>query len=135
MIFFSNGTVLVRIRKFVPSIPSSIEQASSLSIFFFTLYTTIPHQKLVLGHEETCFVKDHSNSKNKYSEDGIIKMLESQVDNIFVVFAGKVFPAVGIPMGTNFSSLLAVIFLYSYEVEFILSLLSTGKPVSISVHR
>ena len=38
----------------------------------------------------------------KYSEDDIIKMLEFLVDNIFVVFAGKVFQqTVGISMGTN----------------------------------
>ena len=119
---------------------------------FFVQYTTIPHQKLkerltsiirnafifkngnrrykylVLGHEETYFVKEHSDSKNKYSEDNIIKMLEFLVDNIFVVFAGKVFQqTVGIPMGTNCAPLLADIFLYSYEADFIQSLLSTGK--------
>ena len=50
------------------------------------------------------------------------------LDNIFVVFGGKVFQQiVGIPMGTNCAPLLAGIFLYSYEVEFIQSLLSTGK--------
>ena len=55
-------------------------------------------------------------------------MLEFLVDNIFVVFVGKVFKQiVGIPMGTNCASLLADIFLYSYEAEFIQSLLSTGK--------
>ena len=55
-------------------------------------------------------------------------MLEFLVDNIFVVFAGKVFQqTVGIPMGTNCAPLLADIFLYSYEAEFIQSLLSTGK--------
>ena len=43
-------------------------------------------------------------------------MLEFLVDNIFVVFAGKVFQQiVGIPMGTNCAPLLADIFLYSYE--------------------
>ena len=43
-------------------------------------------------------------------------------------FAGKVLQhTVGVPMGTNCAPLLAVIFLYSYEVEFIQSLLSTGK--------
>ena len=63
-----------------------------------------------------------------YSEDDIIKMLEFLVDNIFVVFAGKVFQQiVGIPMGTNCAPLLADIFLYSYEAEFIQSLLSTGR--------
>ena len=57
-------------------------------------------------------------------------MLEFLVDNIFVVFAGKVFQQIiGIPMGTNCAPLLADIFLYSYEAEFIqsLSLLSAGK--------
>ena len=55
-------------------------------------------------------------------------MLEFLVDNIFVVFVGKVFQQiVGIPMGTNCAPLLADIFLYSYEAEFIQSLLSNGK--------
>ena len=73
-------------------------------------------------------VKEHSDSKNKYTEEDIIKMLEFLVDNIFVVFAGKVFQQiVGIPMGTNCAPLLADIFLYSYEAEFMQSLLSAGK--------
>ena len=82
---------------------------------------------LVIGHEEIYFVKEHSDSKNKYAEDDFIKMLEFLADNIFVVFPGKVFQqAVGIPMGKNCSPLLADIFLYSYEADFIQSLLSTG---------
>ena len=52
-------------------------------------------------------------------------MLEFLVDNFFVVFAGNVFQQ--IPMGTNCAPLLADIFLYSYEAEFIQSLLSVGK--------
>ena len=122
------------------------------SFDFSTLYTTIPHQKLksrlatiirnsflhkngnrrykylVLGREGPYFVKEHSDAKNKYTEEDIIKMLEFLVDNIFVVFAGKVFQQiVGIPIGTNCAPLLADIFLYSYEAEFIQSLLSAGK--------
>ena len=43
-------------------------------------------------------------------------------------FAGKVFKqTVGIPMVTKCAPLLADIFLYPYESEFIQSLLSTGK--------
>ena len=73
-------------------------------------------------------VKEHSDSKNKYTEDDIINMLQFLVDNIFVVFGGKVFQQiVGIPMGTNCAPLLADILLYSYEEEFIQSLLSPGK--------
>ena len=59
-------------------------------------------------------MKVHSDSKNKYSEDDIFKMLEFLVDNIFVVFAGKVFKqTVGILMGTNCATLLADFFLCS----------------------
>ena len=63
----------------------------------------------------------------------IINMLEFLVDNIFVVFGVKVFQQiVGIPMGTNCAPLLSDIFLYSYEADFIQSLLSTGKEKHLS---
>ena len=93
---------------------STISHASS-PLIFFTLYTTIPRQKhksriatiirnsfihkngnrrykvLVLGREGPYFVKEHSDSKNKYTEDDIINMLVFLFDNIFVVLGGKVF--------------------------------------------
>ena len=121
------------------------------SFDFSTLYTIIPYQKLksrlatiirksfihkngnrrykflVLGREGPYFVKEHSDS------DDIINMLEFLVDNLFVVFGGKVFQQiVGIPMGTNCAPLLADIFLYSYEADFIQPLLSTGKKTLAS---
>ena len=66
---------------------------------------------------------EHSDYKSRYTKDDI-KMLEFLVDNIFVVFAGKVFQQiVGIPIETNFAPLLANIFLFSYEAEFIKYLL------------
>ena len=69
-----------------------------------------------------------SEKKNKYTEYDIIKMLEFLVDNILVVFGGKVFQhVIGIPMGKTCSPLLANIILYSKESKFIPSLLSTGK--------
>ena len=58
-------------------------------------------------------------------------MQEFLVDTIFVVFRGKFFrQIVGIPMDTNCSPLLADIFLYSYEAEFIQSVLSTKKKIA-----
>jgi hypothetical protein len=42
------------------------------------------------------------------------------IDNIFVSFGGTVFQqVVGIPMGTNFVPLLADLFVYSNESEFL----------------
>ena len=55
-------------------------------------------------------------------------MLEFLVDNIFMVFGGKFLQQiVRIPKGTNCALLLAYIFLYSFDAEFIQSLLSNGK--------
>jgi hypothetical protein len=51
-------------------------------------------------------------------------MLGFLVDNISVVFEDLVFQqSVGIPMGTNCATLLADLFSYSYEAEFVLKLL------------
>ena len=57
-------------------------------------------------------------------------MLEYLIDNIFVEFGGRIFQqTIGIPMGTtcNCAPLLADLFLYSYEAEFIQSLFKAGK--------
>ena len=48
------------------------------------------YKYLVLGHEEASLERNTLTPKTKYSEDDIIKMLEFLVDNIFMVFAGKV---------------------------------------------
>ena len=77
-----------------------------------------------MGYEKSYFVRNHTDSTKKYSEVDIVRMLEFLIDNIFVEFGGRVFQqTVGIPMGTNCAPLLADLFLYSYEAEFIQGLL------------
>ena len=119
---------------------------------FSTLYTTIPHSKLkdklrelvqlcfikkngqrrykylVLGRDRSYFVKHHSDSTKKFSETDIYNMLKFLIDNIFVMFGGHVFQqTVSIPMGTNCAPLLADLFLYSYEADFIQGLLKKNE--------
>ena len=90
--------------------------------------TLLIYKYFVLGREGPYFVKEHSDSKSKYTEKDIINMLEFLVDNIFVLFAGKVFyQIIGIPRGTDCAPLLADLFLYSYQAEFIQSLLLAGR--------
>ena len=50
-------------------------------------------------------------------------MLDFFIDNIFVQFGGQVFQPIGIPMGTNFASLLADLFLHPYEANFLQGIL------------
>ena len=50
------------------------------------------------------------------------------IDNIFVIIGGRVFQkTVGIPIGTNGAPLLADLFLYSYEADFIQGLLKKNE--------
>ena len=55
-------------------------------------------------------------------------MIKFWVDNIYVRFGGQLFrQMVGIPIGTNCALLLADLFLYSYENEFLDKLIKEGK--------
>ena len=57
---------------------------------------------------------------NMYTADNICKMIEFLIDNICVQFGGRLFrQVIGIPMGTNCAPLLADLFPYSYENEFL----------------
>jgi hypothetical protein len=94
----------------------SISSCNSIKTFYFsTLYTTIPHSKLkdtlrelvqlcfikkndqrrykylVQGKDRSYFVKHHSDSTKRFSETDIFNMLEFLIDNIFVMFDGRVF--------------------------------------------
>jgi hypothetical protein len=53
----------------------------------------------------------------------VISMLEFLIDNIFISIGGTLFQqVVSIPMGTNCGPLLADLFSYSYESEFLQNL-------------
>jgi len=74
------------------------------------------------------FVKDHTNSKKKYTEDDIVNMINILTDNIFIEFGGRIFQqTVGIPLETNCAPLLADLFLHSYEAEFVQELRKRRK--------
>ena len=74
------------------------------------------------------FVKDHFDVHTKYSEVDVIKMLEFLIDKIYMQFSEQIFQqTVGIPMGTNCTPLLADLYLYGYEADFIQGLLKAGK--------
>jgi hypothetical protein len=66
----------------------------------------------------------------------VISMLEFLIDSIFVSFGGILFQQViGIPMGTNCAPLLADLFLYSYESEFLQKLVCRWPAETVSLQR
>ena len=130
-----------------------VRTATSVQTFdFSTLYTSIPHDLLKsrisnlvhnafrkkdgsvrythskVTREKGYFTHDiNGGGDNMYTADNICKMIEFLIDNIFVQFGGRLFrQVIGIPMGTNCAPLLADLFLYSYENEFLDIMIRSG---------
>jgi len=81
---------------------------------------------LVVNGFNAYFVKTHSECKTKYNEDEFNNMVNFLID-VFVEFGGRLYQqTIGIPMGTNCAPLLADLFLYTYEAEFMQQLLHQG---------
>ena len=130
-----------------------VHRAASIQTFdFSTLYTSIPHDllksrmnsiinnafkykngatqytQIKVGMNKSYLTSDPLNGDNKYTANDICKMTEFLVDNIYVRSGGQLFQQmVGIPMGTYCAPLLADLFLYSYENEFLYKLIKEGK--------
>jgi hypothetical protein len=91
-----------------------------IDICFLNENGTRKYKFLVIGEQDTYFVRHHSDSPYKYSEADIKSMLGFLVENMYVLLGDQVFQQpVGIPMDTNCAPLLAYLFLYSYEAEFV----------------
>jgi hypothetical protein len=82
----------------------------------------------VLGRDRSYFVKHHSDSTKKFSETDIFNMLEFLIDTIFAMFGECVFQqTVDIPVSTYCAPLLADLFLYLYEADFIQGILKKNQ--------
>ena len=69
----------------------------------------------------------NGSGDNMCTVHNICKMIKFLIDNIFVQFGGLLFrQVIGIPMGTNCAPLLADLFLYSYENEFLDNMIKSG---------
>ena len=57
-------------------------------------------------------------------------MIDFPIDNMYIKISNHLFrQCIGIPMGTNCAPLLANLFLYSYEVEFLKSMKKSNKKL------
>ena len=123
-----------------------VRTATSVQTYDFSvLYTSIPHNLLksrITALIHNSFKRRNGSNRythikitsgkgyfidtinpgrdNLYTGDQICRMVEFLIDNIFVKFEGCPFrQVIWIPMGTNCAPLLADLFLYSYESEFL----------------
>ena len=146
MILFTKGTELIikNSNEVFNSIKSKIFKASELSTYdCSTLYTTLPHhlikdkridlinrtfirentQYLACNEECAFFTSDVYKNYNLWSCQNVCDALVYILDNIFIRFETKLYrQTIGISMGTNCSLLVADLFLFCYERDFMKSL-------------
>ena len=119
-------------------------RATSLSTYdFSTLYTTLPHnlikEKLInliewtfkregspyiaCNERQAFFTSEDTKRYKLWSCQNICEALIYLLDNIYIRFGTKLYRQfVGIPMGTNCAPLVADLFLFCYERDFMTSL-------------
>ena len=134
--------------------PLDVRTATLVQTFdFSTLYTSIPddllksrisnlvhnafrkkdgskrYTHIKVTRAKGYFTHDINGDRDgMYTADNICRMIEFSVDNIFVHFGRRLFrQVIGIPMGTNCAPLLADLFLYSYENEFLHNMIRSGN--------
>ena len=127
-------------------------RATSLSTYdFSTLYTTLPHnlikEKLInliewtfkregssyiaCNERQAFFTSEDTKRYKLWSCQNVCEALIYLLDNIYIRFGAKLYrQIIGIPMGTNCASLVADLFLFCYERDFITSL-SDAKQAEI----
>ena len=109
------------------------------SFDFSTLYTTLPHilikeklthlikwafkksdcQFICLNSYRSFFSNEKHKNYVNWTYFDMIMSLEFLIDNIFVRFGHSIYrQVIGIPMGTNCAPLIADLFLYCYESQF-----------------
>ena len=118
-------------------------RATSLSTYdFSTLYTTLPHnlikEKLInliewtfkregssyiaCNERQAFFTSEDTKRYKLWSCHNVCEALISLLDNIYIRFGTKLYrQIVGIPMGTNCAPLVADLFLFCYERDFMTS--------------
>ena len=119
-------------------------QASTVSTYdFSTLYTTLPHNLirnqlvdlientfrreealyLACNEERVFFASEEHKKYDLWSCQKVTDALIYLLDNIYIRFGSKLYRQnVGIPMGTNCAPLVADLFLFCYERDFMMSL-------------
>ena len=84
----------------------------------YSIYTVTDQSKFV-----HFFTSEKPKKNHAWSYKNVCDALTFLLDNIFIRFGTKLYrEVVGIPMGTNCAPLVAALFLFCYERDFIMSL-------------
>jgi hypothetical protein len=127
-------------------------EANTISTFdFSTLYTKIPHDKLIevlseivrtsfntdtrkflsVGKKRAYWVKGFSPTRYHFSDDDIIYALKFLIENAYFRVGNSIFrQKIGIPMGSDPAPFFANLFLHHYEAKWVKSISRTNPRLA-----
>ena len=113
-----------------PTLYTSIQHSAlkrTMNILIRDAYTTRGAMYLSMNkHGMACWSRSAHGRRNIQVHE-LIGMLEFLIDNIYIEVGNKVYrQCIGIPMGTDCAPLLANLFLFYYEYNFMKSLIKTN---------
>ena len=132
-----------------------VVHARALDSFdFSTLYTNIPHSQLktrmeklirnayntrdashmALGKDYAYWTSRPVANIRNLTVNQLVEMFNFLIDNVYIQVGSAVYQqTIGIPMGTDCAPLVADLFLFSYEFEFMKSLICTDLSVNLVI--
>ena len=146
----NSGEVLNKLKS------SGFRATSLLTYDFSALYTTLPHnlikEKLInliertfkregspyiaCNERQAFFTSEDTKRYKHWSCQNVCEALIYRLDNIYIRFGTKLYrQIVGIPMGTNCAPLVADLFLFCYERDFMTSLSDVKQAESIEAFK
>ena len=86
----------------------------------------------MVNGDRTFLTNEETSAGKKYDETLLCQMIDFLIDNIYIKKTDNHLfrQFIGIPLGTNCAPLLANLFLYSYEVEFLTSMKKSNKKLA-----
>ena len=85
----------------------------------------------MVNGDRTFFTNKETSAGKKYDETLIYQMIDFLFDNIYIKIDNHLFwQCIGIRIGTNCAPLLANLFLYSYEDEFLRSMKKSNEKLA-----
>ena len=134
-----------------------IHRACALDSFdFSTLYTNIPHTQLkqrmeilvrkayttrranhiVVNRDRAYWSSERANNGHNLTADDVTEFFNYLIDNIYIQVGDIAYrQTIGIPMGTDCAPLVADLFLFSYEYEFMKEKMRTDLSVASKFSR
>ena len=121
---------LISVHSILYNIPHS-QLKTRMEELIRNAYNTRDASHMTLGKDHAYWTSRPVANTRNLTVNQLVEMFNFLIDTIYIQIGSAVYQqTIGIPMGTDCAALVADLFLFSYEFEFIKSLIQTDLSVA-----